>query len=101
MVGEPLGIEVTGLLWDYEPGGNVEHLARNDVAPADVQAVLDNGPLFFRGLESRTSTHAIVGRDNRGRSLLIYIIATPELGIWKPVTGWRSQVARRLLHNEG
>ena len=26
-------------LWDYDPGGNVDHLARHDLTPQDIDAV--------------------------------------------------------------
>ncbi|MFA7238052.1 MAG: hypothetical protein WC058_14410 [Phycisphaeraceae bacterium] len=30
------------LLWDHEPGGNVEHIAENHVTPDEVREVLES-----------------------------------------------------------
>ena len=29
-----------GIVWDYEPDGNVEHIDEHDLTPADVEYVL-------------------------------------------------------------
>jgi len=101
MLGEQREIEVEGFAWDFEPDGNVAHLAGHDVRIADVNAVLAFGPMFLRSLSEHAATYVMVGRDNRNRSLLIYPVATPEHGIWKPVTGWQSGDAHRLLQEGG
>jgi hypothetical protein len=103
MVGEPEDIDVQAFAWDHNPGGNVEHLARHGVTPEDVEAVLDFVPLFFmaEAEADRRSTHAMVGRDGRNRSLVIYLIAVFPPGVWEPVTGWRSALAHELLEREG
>ena len=38
------------VIWNYEPGGNVEHVAEHGLTPEDVEAVLSN-PL------GRTTSH--------------------------------------------
>lgn len=30
------------IIWDYEPGGNVEHVDEHDLTPADVEFVLQH-----------------------------------------------------------
>jgi hypothetical protein len=39
--------EIEAFLWDYSAGGNVEHIARHNVTPLDVQEVRDNQPHFM------------------------------------------------------
>lgn len=100
MVGERDDIEIDGFYWDYGLGGNVEHL-HDGVTPEDVDAVLAWGPIIHRNLPDRKATHAMVGKDGHGRSLIIYIRETSIKGIWEPVTGWRSWLAHELIENEG
>ena len=97
---EPAEIELLGFLWEYEPDGNVEHLARHDVSPDDVYAVLQSSPMFFLNLPEPTASHIMIGPDGRGRVLYIALLATPETGIWKAVTGWDSRLARRIYYSE-
>lgn len=99
MVGERDDIEIEGFLWDFSPGGNVEHL-HDGVSPEDVEAVLRWGPIVYRNLPGRAASHAIIGRDEQGHSLIIYIRETSIAGIWEPITGWRSALAHRLIENE-
>src|SRR5438552_5619895 len=101
MVGERVNIRVIGLSWDYLEDGNVEHLAKHDVLASNAEAVLANSPLFFRNVPGHRATHVMIGTDNRGRSLYISLAPTPEAGEWKPMTGWRSGLAHRLLEREG
>ncbi len=101
MVGKRRHIEVEGFLWDFEADGNVEHLAQHDVRIADVNAVLAFGPLFFHNGREHAATYGMVGRDGRNRSLIIYLRPTAEGGVWKPITGWQSRLAHRILEQEG
>jgi hypothetical protein len=101
VVGEPDSIDVQSFIWDFSPDGNVDHLARHSVTPEDVEALLESDPLFFRSPPSRRSTHAMIGRDGRGRSLIVYLLGSADPSIWEPVTGWQSKIAHRLLEEEG
>lgn len=58
-------------------------------------------PLFYRNLPGRRASHVMIGRDGRGRSLYIALLAVTEVGNWFPVTGWQSALAHRLLEQEG
>jgi hypothetical protein len=100
VVEEPAAIEVIGFLWEFGPDQNVSHLAKHDVAPDDVYAVLRNLPIFFYNSPGRTATHAMVGVDERGRVLQIAILPTHEPGVWKPITGWESRKARSAYYGE-
>lgn len=101
MVGNRRHIEVEGFFWDFDPDGNVEHRAQHDVRIADVNAVLAFEPLFFQNAGEHAATYAMIGRDSRQRSLIIYLVPTAEGGVWKPITGWRGRLAHRILEQEG
>ena len=100
MVGDSSNIVVSGFLWDYSLQGNVAHLALHDVKPDDVYAVLSNSPIFFDNVPGRTATHVMVGPDNKDRVLYVALLATSESGIWQPVAGWESRLARRIYSAE-
>jgi hypothetical protein len=57
------------VIWNYEPGGNVEHLADNGVTPKEAEYVLHN-PL--RTGESDSSGRPIcAGFTKAGRQLVV------------------------------
>jgi hypothetical protein len=56
--------------------------------------------LGFENLPDRGGTHIMAGPDKAGRILYISIKPTTITGLWEPVTGWESRVARRLWENE-
>ncbi|HEY7269364.1 MAG TPA: hypothetical protein VH951_06025 [Dehalococcoidia bacterium] len=93
MVGGPASANVEGFEWTDGPGGNIEHLARHGVSPADVHEVRDNDPLFFDNLPGawRVATIVMVGQNLRHQSLIVFLIATANPGIWKPVTARRDR----------
>ena len=101
MVGEPVDIEILSFIWDYRPGGNVDHLARHDVTTEDVVAVRAGKPLFFHNLPGRAASHVMIGRDGRGRSLYVALLAAADPGVWIPITGWQSALAHGLLEEDG
>ncbi len=70
-VGEPADIEVDDLDWDAQ---NVEHIARHDVMPEDVEFALRNGARFFLNLPGRSATHVMVSRDQWRRVLYVPIL---------------------------
>jgi len=101
MVGRRVDKEIEGLVWDFTALANVDHLAGHDVYPDDVEYVRFNRYLMFENLPGRGGSHVMIGRDGRGRSLYISMNETSTPGLWEPVTGWRSGVAHRILHEEG
>lgn len=94
---------VDGFEWNFDPGGNVDHLAVHEVTPADVRFVYEHDPIYVRNVPSLapTSTHVMVGRDSRIRSLAIFIVETARTGIWYVVTGRRGADAHELLERHG
>jgi hypothetical protein len=69
---------VDGFEWDYSEDGNVNHLLKHEITTRDADAALRTNPLFREVLKSDSATHIMIGRDGRGRSLLIWLRATPE-----------------------
>jgi hypothetical protein len=100
---ESADLVVDGFEWDFDEGGNVDHLAQHGVMHADVHFVHEHDPLYVRNLPSltRTATHVMVGRDSQERSLAIFIIETARPGIWYVVTGRRGADAHDLLERHG
>jgi hypothetical protein len=101
MVGPRVDREVAGLIWDFAPLRNAQHLAAHDIYPDDVEAVRSKRYLVFENLPGRGGSHVMIGRDARNRSLYISMRETAEPSIWEPVTGWRSPIAHRILREEG
>ena len=97
MVGEPVEIDVRGLTWDQDID---DHFARHQVDYEDLRAVVKNRPLTFFNLPGRGGSHVLIGPDHRGRILYVSIKATETPGIWDPVTGWESRLARRIWERE-
>lgn len=94
MVGEPAEIEVNDLDWDHQ---NVEHIARHDVGPMEVEFVLGNEPRFFLNKPGRSATHVMVGEDQWGRVLFVPILCVEWPTKWRVISAWESRVARKLL----
>ncbi len=68
------------ILWDDEPGGNVEHLAEHGVSAAEAQSVILR---FFEEREasrSRPDRWVVMGDTDAGRFLWLY------LSTWKICT---------------
>ena len=99
MVNEPREVDIRGFRWLVR---NIMHLLNeHDVTVDDVLDVIERPYLTFRSLDNRASSHVIVGRDGRARSLILYVSETNERGRWFVHTGWESELAHRLLEQEG
>ena len=101
MVRDRVQIRIVDFDLDFGPLGNVVHLRDHDVEVANLYELLDFGPLTYRNIEGQGGTHVMIGRDSRSRSLYVTLRATPEAGVWHPVTGWRSKLAHQILQQEG
>jgi len=98
---ELLEIQIDGLVWVYGPGGNAEHIAEHFVRPADVQFVLDHGPIFALNAPGHTATHVMMGRDGDGRALFVAILETESPGLWTVITALEHRNTRRFLEEQG
>ena len=71
--------------WDYGPGGNVDHIARHDLTPGDVEHVLLRPA---RRLTSRSSGRPMAaGRLADGRYVVVVYERLPDGRVY-PVTAY-------------
>jgi hypothetical protein len=97
VVGEPVRIDIDDFTWDEDVEN---HLARHWVDYDDLAAVVKSRPLTFLNLPGRGGSHLMIGPDHQGRILYVSIAATSTPGLWEPVTGWESRLARRIWERE-
>jgi hypothetical protein len=81
VVQERVDLTVISFAWDFNPEGNVRHLADHGVSIENVNAFHANDPLFFRNVLGRAASHVMVGRDNRGQSLYVTLKVTAQPGV--------------------
>jgi len=98
VVGEPADIVIETFDWDSQL---IEHIARHDVGPADVESALRNQARFFLNLPGRSATHVMVGRDRWDRVLYVPILCIDWPDRWRVISAWESRFARGLLANAG
>ena len=73
------------IIWNYEPGGNVEHIAEHGLTPEDVEGVICH-PLEER--MSRSSGRPVVtGYTQDGRLILVVYEEIDEVTVY-PVTAY-------------
>lgn len=73
------------LIWNYEPGGNVEHIAEHGLTPEDVEAVICQ-PL--EQMISKSSGRPVVtGYTSTGRLIFVEYEQVDECTIY-PVTAY-------------
>lgn len=86
-------MEIVGWLWDE---GNIAHLARHEVTPKVVLEVADRQPAFRENLDDRTAELQMIGPDEKFEWWTICILqSVDEPGLWKAITGWRSNDQER------
>lgn len=70
--------------WDDE---NVAHIARHGLRPRDVRQVAANAPKFRRNKKGRAATHQMIGPDDGGRFVAVFVAPVPGRdGQWRVVT---------------
>jgi uncharacterized DUF497 family protein len=73
------------VIWNFEPGGNVEHIAENGLTPEDVEAVIFN-PLDTT--VSRTSGRPVAtGYALDGRLIFVVFEEIDDVTVY-PVTAY-------------
>jgi uncharacterized DUF497 family protein len=73
------------VIWNYEPGGNVEHIAEHGVTPEDVEGVICD-PLATT--QSRNSKRPVAtGYTSDGRLILVIYEQIDESTVY-PVTSY-------------
>jgi hypothetical protein len=73
------------IIWNEEPGGNVEHIAEHGLTPDDVEEVLFN-PLD-RDVSRSSGLPIVFGFTPDGRYILVVYEQTAEITIY-PVTAY-------------
>lgn len=73
------------VIWNYEPGGNVEHIAKHDLTPEDVEAVIQEP------LETTTSRGSgrpvLTGYTPDGRLIIVVYEEVDDITIY-PITAY-------------
>lgn len=73
------------VIWNYEPGGNVEHIAEHGLTPEEVESVICNP---FEKKRSRTSGRPVVtGATPDGRLILVVYEQFDDITVY-PVTAF-------------
>ncbi len=73
------------IIWNYEPGGNVDHVAEHGLTPEEVEAVICD-PL--EKTTSRTSGRPVVtGYTSDGRLILVVYEEIDDVTVY-PVTAY-------------
>ncbi len=73
------------IIWNYEPGGNVEYIAQHGITPEDVETVVCN-PLGKT--TSRTSGRpAVTGYTEDGRLIIVVYEEIDDVTIY-PITAF-------------
>src|SRR5258708_39465744 len=65
------GVYVAEWEWDED---NEEHIARHGVLPAEIEQVRWGKPKFRRNRTSRAATHQMIGPDEGGRVVAVFIV---------------------------
>lgn len=93
-------IEVVRFEWDWDEGGNVDHIADHDVLPEDVNEVKDNHPRFGLNPPEQSATHIMIGPNLEGRYLHVAMVSTHREGIWFVVTAnWLNEQRGKRLYD--
>ena len=56
-------IEVADFEWDWDEGGNVDHVAKHGVYPEDVSEVKNSNPRFGLNDPEKSATHVMIGTN--------------------------------------
>jgi hypothetical protein len=73
------------IIWNEEPGGNVEHIAENGLSPDDVEEVLFNP--VDRDVSRSSGLPIVFGFAPDGRYILVVFEQIDDLTIY-PVTAY-------------
>jgi uncharacterized DUF497 family protein len=73
------------IIWNYEPGGNVEHIAEHGLTPEDVEEVIGN-PLEETTRRSSGRT-VVTGYTPDGRLIVVVYEEIDDITVY-PVTAY-------------
>ena len=70
------GMKIRELIW---PEGQIDHIARHDVTPEEVEEVCFNRPLILRAKsEGENPVYYVLGQTLSGRYLFCVVIQFPD-----------------------
>lgn len=87
-----LMIQVDRLIWDER---NIEHIARHDVTPQEVEEVCHNDPVFISGHSGRLMA---IGTSRSGRAISVILDPKDDEGVWFVVTARSADRKERTLY---
>jgi hypothetical protein len=73
------------IIWIDGPGGNVEHIAENDVTPAEVEQAFENA--IEEGRSDSSGRPLIFGLTRAGRRLVVVYERIDEITVY-PITAY-------------
>jgi uncharacterized DUF497 family protein len=73
--------------WD---DANVEHLARHDLDPEQVNAMLNPRITVIRNKRAGSGQYKFIGTSRGGDLITIVVARTAIPGRWRPITGLRN-----------
>jgi hypothetical protein len=87
-------IAIRRLIWD---DWNVEHIARHQVTPAEVEATCKSDFILLSGKKGRL---VIVGPTWKRRMLAVILDPEPEEGVYYPVTAYPASRKLRRVYQQ-
>lgn len=88
-------IEMVGFEWDED---NVEHLARHEITPEEVEELFEGLIVRRRGGTDAPNRFRVLGRTAAGRYLAI-VYQDRGYGLIRPFTGWDMRSHERELYD--
>jgi len=85
---------VRRLIWD---SWNIDHIARHDVTPEEVDELCQADPLVQQGKKGRL---ALSGLTLAGRFLVVILDPEPEPGVYYPVTAHPASGKYRRIYEQ-
>ncbi len=73
------------VIWNYEPGGNVEHIAEHGLTPEDVESVICSP--FEKKISRSSGRPAVTGTTPDGRLILVVYEQFDDITVY-PVTAF-------------
>jgi hypothetical protein len=87
-------LTIKRLIWD---DWNVEHIARHDVSPEEVEEVCQQEPMVDQTYAGRLR---LIGETDSGRDLTVILAPKDEPGVYYPITARPASVNERLMYRE-
>ena len=90
-------LSVVGVLELEWHDDNVEHLARHQITPEEVEELFERPTVWRRGGTDAPDRFRVLGRTAAGRYLAI-VVQRRDPGLTRPFTGWDMRPHERKLY---